>query len=42
MQVVLGTNKMERVRSAVEALKINLDLQDWFILLKASTGTDVP
>jgi predicted oxidoreductase len=42
MQVVLGTNKIERVRSAVEALKINLDLQDWFILLKASTGTDVP
>jgi len=42
MQVVLGTNKLERVRVAQGALKIQLDLQDWFILLKASTGKDVP
>jgi len=42
MQVVLGTNKIDRVRVATEAMKIKLDLQDWFILLKASAGKDVP
>lgn len=38
---VIGTGKMERVKNAMEAMKIKLARQDWFRILKASTGGDV-
>lgn len=40
-QPVLGTGRIERIRSAVKALELDLDRQDWFSLLKASRGHDV-
>ncbi len=39
---VLGTGKMERITSAVEACDIDLERQDWFKLLVASQGHPVP
>jgi predicted oxidoreductase len=39
---VLGTGKTERIQSAVEALSIRLDRQDWFRILEASRGYPVP
>lgn len=38
---VVGTGKIERIKSAAEAVNITLDRQDWFTLLKASRGHDV-
>jgi predicted oxidoreductase len=40
-QLVLGTGKPDRIRSAVQSLSIKLERQDWFKLLKASRGHDV-
>lgn len=39
---VVGTTQKERLQDAVNAIKINLELQDWFLLLEASQGTRVP
>lgn len=39
---VMGTGKTERLKEAVESLKIDLDRQDWFSLLVASQGHPVP
>ena len=39
---VLGTTKPERIKKSLEALEINLELTDWFLLLKASQGEGVP
>ncbi|MGJ8731734.1 MAG: aldo/keto reductase [Cellulophaga sp.] len=39
---VIGTATPERVIAAVNALDINLELEDWFVLLKASQGHPVP
>ena len=39
---VLGTGKLERVRSAVEAEAIELSREQWFTILAASRGEDVP
>jgi len=39
---VLGTGKAERVQSAVKALDLELELQDWYELLEASRGEPVP
>ncbi|NBO37435.1 oxidoreductase [bacterium] len=39
---VLGTGKAERLKAAVAALKIHLEHEDWFHLLKAAVGHDVP
>lgn len=39
---VLGTGKAERLRAATAALNLQLDHDDWFALLKAAVGTDVP
>jgi len=39
---VTGTGKIERIRSEVEAADISLSRQDWFRILRASKGTDVP
>ncbi|MDK2886543.1 MAG: hypothetical protein PWP54_1101 [Thermosipho sp. (in: thermotogales)] len=38
---VVGSGKFERIKTAVEALEIDLDRQEWFYLLKASRGFDV-
>ena len=38
---VLGTGKIERVRSAADALSIELEKQDWFRILEASRGHPV-
>lgn len=38
---IIGTTQPERIREAAQALKIVLDRQDWFDMLKASTGKDV-
>ncbi len=38
---VIGTSKIERVKSALDACKIELTRQDWYLLWKASTGKDI-
>ncbi len=38
---VVGTSNKERIKIANAATKINLDLQDWFILYEASRGHKV-
>ena len=39
---VVGTTNKERLAYAMEATKIDLTLEDWFILLEASQGHKVP
>ena len=39
---VIGTTSMERVKNAVTAIDITLDLEDWFSLLVADQGHKVP
>jgi len=39
---VVGTTNKDRLRQAVEAAKIDLDLEDWFLILVASQGHKVP
>lgn len=39
---VLGTNRPERIASAARAMDIDLDIQDWFGIWSAATGTEVP
>ena len=39
---VIGTHCPERMKSAVEAAGIELPREDWFRILRASKGTDVP
>lgn len=39
---VIGTTNKERILNANKALEINLDLQDWFLLLEASKGEEMP
>ena len=38
---VIGTSKIERVQSALDACKIELTRQEWYLLWKASTGKDI-
>lgn len=38
---VIGTTNKERILNANKALEINLDLEDWFIMLEASNGQEV-
>lgn len=40
--LVLGSGKIERILSQSESLSINLSREQWFRLLKASHGHDVP
>jgi predicted oxidoreductase len=42
MVPVVGTGKIERLRAAVEAADIELSRQEWFRILRASRGADVP
>jgi predicted oxidoreductase len=40
--VVLGTGKIERIKSALRSLEINLTKEEWFKLWVASKGQDIP
>ncbi len=42
IQPVLGTSRLERAQSSVQALDIHLSREDWFKLWTASTGEEVP
>ena len=39
---VVGTATKERLKASMEAVTINLELQDWFVLLEASKGKPIP
>ena len=39
---ILGTGKLDRIKSAVESLNIDLTHQEWFSLWEASMGHEVP
>ena len=39
---VIGTTNKKRIKDANDALKINLELEDWFSILVASQGHKVP
>jgi predicted oxidoreductase len=39
---VVGTTSPERIKQAVESENINIELEDWFLLLEASKGQPVP
>lgn len=39
---VVGTATKERLKASLEAVNINLELKDWFLLLEASKGEPIP
>ena len=39
---VIGTTNPDRIKNAVAATKLNLDIEDWFLMLVASQGHKVP
>ena len=39
---VIGTTKIDRIKSAYDALKLELSNEEWHMLLRASHGADVP
>ena len=39
---VIGTTKLERITASTKALEINLELEDWFMILEAYQGFKVP
>ena len=39
---VIGSTKMERLGSAYEAAKINIEREEWFMLWRASKGHEIP
>ncbi len=39
---VIGSTNQKRLELAVNAIKINLEIDDWFLILKASDGKKVP
>mgnify|MGYP000297751238 CR=1 FL=1 len=39
---VIGTTNKNRILNVNKALEINLDLEDWFLLLEASSGEEMP
>ena len=39
---IIGTTNNKRLELAVKAIKINLEIEDWFLILKASDGRRVP
>lgn len=39
---VIGTNKTERIKAAARATRMDISLQDWFLLYEAAVGTEVP
>lgn len=38
---VVGTSKIERIKSALNAMDINISKEDWYQLWKASTGEEI-
>lgn len=42
MHPVVGTANPERLKKATESAQINLELEDWFLLLEASQGKETP
>ena len=40
--VILGTNQMSRISSALGAIDVSLNNQQWFSLWQASVGQEVP
>ena len=39
---VLGTTKIERLKSSLDAAAIEMTHEEWHMLLRASNGFDVP
>ena len=39
---VVGTNNLDRIAQAHQALSVRMDRQDWFALYQAALGRDVP
>ncbi|MEE4198385.1 MAG: aldo/keto reductase [Bacteroidales bacterium] len=39
---VIGSGKMERIRNALEAMKIDLSIEQWYKIYSASRGEEVP
>ena len=39
---IVGTGKIERIKHAVEALNIDMSLEQWFKIYTASTGKELP
>ncbi|MER1974717.1 aldo/keto reductase, partial [Pseudocitrobacter faecalis] len=39
---IIGSGKIERVRSAIESLSLEMTRQQWFRIRKAALGYDVP
>jgi len=42
MLPILGTQNLDRVKTAIAALNLKLSRTQWFQLWSASTGTEVP
>jgi predicted oxidoreductase len=38
----VGTTRLERLKKAQEATQVQLEIQDWFLLLEAEKGKQVP
>ncbi len=41
VHLVVGTTSKERLKSSIDSLQVQLELQDWFKLLEASKGNEV-
>jgi len=39
---IVGTGKIERIKEAVEAMNIEMSLEQWYKIYNASTGTELP
>jgi predicted oxidoreductase len=39
---VIGTTKIDRIKSAFDAVEIDMTNEEWHMLLRASLGADVP
>jgi predicted oxidoreductase len=39
---IIGTGKIERIKQAVEALNVDMSLEQWYRIYNASTGTELP
>ena len=39
---VMGTNRLERIATFDQAMAVKLDRQDWFEILTAAQGHEVP
>ena len=39
---IIGSGKLNRIQSAIAAIKLNLNLEEWFEIYNASTGVELP